>query len=525
MNEYLNCNQVKNEYDIILFSGIHFSFNLRTVAIYRLASHLRNLGLKVKTIDYFNFLDDTQIEEIINLYISKKTLIAGFSATVMLDPDTGDFFGMPDSRFFKIIKLIKAVNPGIKIVAGGGQFNNADSEMIKKYENVLDFISIGQGENTLLAIFQHLSVKEKLITHNIQKPFIVKDSSYPYNDFNVSRNHFIADDLILPTEPLPLELARGCVFKCKFCSYDLTNKNFMDYTKNKSCLKLELLENYEKYQTQHYYVVDDLINDSSEKIDMLYEISQELPFRLFLSGYIRLDLLWRYKDMAQKLKDIGLVSAFIGIETINDRSGRIVGKGLGKQRIEEALEHCSNIWKGDVHVEAHFIIGLPNDNTDTVTELTNWTVKQFELGRIHKAIAQPLNVNPSLGKSDIDKNPDKFGYEILKLEYNRNTPVRYATKKASWKLKNGYTWEQAVIDTNQFNAEMTRHSLLRFINAFNICLVPFLLARKFNKINIVHVLTGKCKLTDIEIENLASLILDENQERISQYYNKLINNR
>jgi hypothetical protein len=520
----MNC-QASKEYDIVLFSGIFSPLNHRPLAIYRLANHLRQNNIKVKTINYFNFMSKAQFDNIINRYVSKKTLIVGFSATVMFDTKTEGIFGMSDDDFSERINAIKLINSDVTIVAGGGQFNNADKDFFKKYKNKIDYVSVGQGENTILAIYNHIVNNSKLITASIEKPFVVNDITYPFTDFNLSTTQYIDDDNIFNGESLPLELARGCIFKCKYCSYDLTQKKFMDYTKTKSILEQEILENYKKYGTQHYYVVDDLINDSPEKVNLLYEITQKLPFKIYLTGYIRLDLLWRFKDMAQKLKDSGLVGAFMGIETINDRSGKAVGKGLGKKRIEEALLHCQNIWNGDVFIEAFFIAGLPHDSATTVSELGAWAVQQQNLGRFHQFTIQPLSINPTLAKSDIDKDPEKFGYKIIDLKYDSSTPTRHATKKASWTLANGYSWQQACADAerlSQLSKDFEPVNKL-WVNTFNLSLINSLISSTpYKKLNFVHFLTKKITMSDKALHNFEHLIIEKNNQRLSDYYSKLL---
>ena len=46
---------------------------------------------------------------------------------------------------------------------------------------------------------------------------------------------FEKNDFILPGESLPLELSRGCIFKCRFCQYP-------NIGKDKDDLELELID-------------------------------------------------------------------------------------------------------------------------------------------------------------------------------------------------------------------------------------------------------------------------------------------
>jgi radical SAM superfamily enzyme YgiQ (UPF0313 family) len=212
---------------------------------------------------------------------------------------------------------------------------------------------------------------------------------------------------------LPIELARGCIFKCKFCGYDLIGKKFGDYTKSADLIRAELLHNYEHWGTTNYYVADETINDSEEKVDMLLSSVQGLPFRPTFGGFLRLDLIWRYPSMAQKLLDWGLEACSFGLETINDASGRAVGKGLGVARIEEALEHIHKVWGDRVFVNASFILGLKHDTPETATELDQWIEKMYSQRLLHEVFVKPLYIMPTTGLSVIDQNFQEHGYRKM----------------------------------------------------------------------------------------------------------------
>ena len=69
----------------------------------------------------------------------------------------------------------------------------------------------------------------------------------------------------MPGEVLPLEVGRGCIFSCAFCSFDLIGKRVGDWTKSPKVLRNELLENYEKFGVTTYNFTDELINEIAIK--------------------------------------------------------------------------------------------------------------------------------------------------------------------------------------------------------------------------------------------------------------------
>jgi hypothetical protein len=54
----------------------------------------------------------------------------------------------------------------------------------------------------------------------------------------------------------------------------------MAIPKNKDELLNAIVDNYKKWGTHKYIIADDTFNDNPTKIDMMYEISQEVDFDL-----------------------------------------------------------------------------------------------------------------------------------------------------------------------------------------------------------------------------------------------------
>jgi radical SAM superfamily enzyme YgiQ (UPF0313 family) len=518
------------QYEVVLMTDT-FKYHWpasRPLAIYRLASHLRDNDITVKTANKFLHMTMDQFKRCIDLYVSDATVLVGISATVMFDYPKGWFFGISDEEMLERIAYIKSRNPAVKVVVGGAQADIMDNEFLQTFKTI-DYVCQGQGENILLAIYRHLKWGEKLRSSGLESPKIITENFYKYEDFCSSKNTFTEDDDIVPREALPLEIARGCIFKCKFCAYDLTQKKFMDYTKTFDNLRAEFINNYENFQTQHYYTSDDLINDSVEKVDMLLAVTESLPFKIYLGGYIRLDLVRRYPDMIEKLKRIGLVGGFVGIETINDKSGRAVGKGLGRQRIEEALQQCKDVWQGEVYIQAGFILGLPHDTVETGPELYEWGKAAIDNSLIHKLNIQPLKINPNLGKSDINEHPETYGYQI-ELEGAKTIFAHQALVKkpkgihdtAEWKTET-YNSKQAVTDAARYNTELTQRQVIPeyAISPFGLpmilALLPKDLAEQFVRYN-----TRFIPATD-EMTNRFKSALTRNYNNYEQaYFKKLL---
>lgn len=70
----------------------------------------------------------------------------------------------------------------------------------------------------------------------------------------------------------------------------------------------------------------------------------------------------------------------------------IVKKGLGVERLEEALHILNESWHGKVGLNGSFILGLPHDGTSVADELLAWTEKPIVRSTIIDCFASPLKL-------------------------------------------------------------------------------------------------------------------------------------
>ena len=243
------------------------------------------------------------------------------------------------------------------------------------------------------------------------------DLPYPIEgekEFKSSCIIYDETDHITPDEWLALEISRGCAFKCAYCTYD--HKGKTDTTKYSKTLRDELIRNYELFGVTRYHLLDDLYNDSDDKIKILYdEVWSRLPFKPEWISYLRLDLIWSNPDSAEWLQESGCKLGCFGIETLHDRAGKFVGKGLGKERIIDTLKHLKSVWKDDVLVNALMIAGLPWEPYEHIVKTMEW-LKTTDL--VHSYKYSALWVTPPEHKPFVIKqNAMSNDYEKYQLTW------------------------------------------------------------------------------------------------------------
>ena len=431
-------------YNAIIFSDCAgVDWFSRGYGAYRMASELRSNGYTALVVDFTCAMSMDMYKEIIDKAVGDDTIFVGFSVTwfpyrhearpngryvvgtrTLKEPDPWDDFSTKHHDWYReglsyrfsgdgineYIDYIRAKNPKVKVICGGG----------KSYEYVhepaFDNVFIGYSENQLIEWVNSVS---KRGARRIFNKIVNHDTKGQVGDFNFNAEvtEYMPIDNIHNEEVMIIEMSRGCIFNCSFCSYPHRNQDTREYIKYKETLRKELMNNWEKWGTYKYLITDDTFNDHTEKLVLINEVIQSLPFKPIFWAYIRMDLIGAHPEQAQLLKDIGLVELYWGLETWCDETSKAIKKGGSLKTKLRGLRHARQVWGDDIYVTAGIVIGLPYDTTESLEAVAEW-YKEEGKDLIHLLTFWPLSiraensVNQFVFTSDIEDNLAKYGYTV-----------------------------------------------------------------------------------------------------------------
>jgi radical SAM superfamily enzyme YgiQ (UPF0313 family) len=375
--------------DVLLFSdSADRKHWFRGIGAYRLASEIRNQGYSCQVLDFCGFYNYDNWVKLVDLYVDQNTQIIGISSSWIAMPnlvsgrytsivegkgkETYTIDNIYDQSFSaaltfnkedKFIKYLKEKSPNVKLIIGGGKaIDYLDREWA-------DHLFLGFSESQLIDYLKNFKEKEypKIINWDVE-------SSKNW-DFSCSGYiKYTETDFIMPNETLPLEIGRGCIFKCKFCSFPLLGKKKGSYIKDPAVLYEEFMENYNKWQVTNYILSDETFNDNMDKLYALRDVIKRLPFKPSFWAFCRLELVGNFPEQVELLKDIGLKEMQYGIESLNDQTSKAIGKGLAGDKKKEILKFAKSVWKDDIKIKANFIIGLPYETVDSLREAAEWVL-------------------------------------------------------------------------------------------------------------------------------------------------------
>ena len=401
--------------DVILLTGVSGIVFQRSIGSYQLAHHLRDNKFSCQVIDFINDFNEQELLHTVKKFITDDTLCIGISTTFLSNIKIGidNKSKLPlvlPAHVNSVCRILKEKFSKIKFCLGGARSSHGD-----QYDWI-DSIFHGYAEDEFLNFCKNLRENKK---NSFVKKVNGKEIYEKANvEFHIEHldHQFKLQDCITKNETLPIEISRGCIFKCKFCAYPLNGKKKIDYIRDPKLIAQEMLNNYEKYQVTNYFFADDTFNDSTYKLEMLHNEISKLPFKINFTTYLRLDLLYSHKDMINLLKDMGMISAFFGIESFCQESLKCIGKNIKVEKVKSFLDELYfDHWKEQINFNLGFIIGLPGEDKKNILDTVSWLST-----RPYSFHFEPLRLSDAGGgnyQSEFQKNHLKFGYQF---DQNKN---------------------------------------------------------------------------------------------------------
>ena len=397
---------------ILLFTDVGDTIGYGKYAgTYKVATEVRAAGYPTQVIDHFRWMGITRLKKVLDKFCNEDTIIIGLSLTLMAGYRDATPWGITYEHMQEFAEYAKKINPNVKIIAGGPQVTTLFNH------EFFDYGVLHKGDNALIAIADHITKGTDLKYIQPIHTKIVSGNDYWYSqeDFATSKIIWEDSDIIQENEALPIEIARGCIFKCAYCYFDLIGKRIGDWTKTEDTLVEELTYNYKKYGVTSYMVADELVNESIPKLEMLVRVNERLPFNFTYTSYARIDMIYRYPQMIELLPKSGAVGLAFGIETFDPTAGKAVGKGMSAEKVKYILEECKKAWKDKVLISSNFIMGLPGETEESIRHTIDYLIQDdcpidaFEINVLNVQASENERAGNAIGD-----NPEKFNMKIKK---------------------------------------------------------------------------------------------------------------
>ena len=330
---------------------------------------------------------------------------------------------------FRIAQAIKAHDPGIRTVLGGGFVNTELRELSDaRVFDHFDYVTLDAGERPLLALIEHLEGRrsaQRLVRTYLRENGVVRYVNWIEADIAFAEvgtptwdglpldRYLSLLDMLNPMHRLwsdgrwnKLTVAHGCYWKkCSFCDVSL------DYISRYEGASAETLVDRieaivrETGQTGFHFV------DEAAPPKALKTLAAELQRRqLAISwwGNIRFEKSFS-PELCQQLADSGCIAISGGLEVASDRLLTLMKKGVSVEQVARVTKGFSD---AGILVHAYLMYGFPTQTVQDTVDALEYVRQLFETGCIQSGFFHRFACTVH---SPVGQNPAEYGVTLQPL--------------------------------------------------------------------------------------------------------------
>jgi anaerobic magnesium-protoporphyrin IX monomethyl ester cyclase len=284
-------------------------------------------------------------------------------------------------------EIAKQVNEDITTVVGGIHFSSVPEESLVNFPEI-DYIIRGEGEQTLVDLIKTLNNGKKIdkvkgisfrhkekIIHTPSRPFIKNLDSLPYPAYHLIEDYIKHYHFSMMagrnTRYMVLEGARGCEYKCSFCT-QWNHWGGMWRTKSIKRIADEIEYLNETFGGVFLWFTDDhtKLNVRGKKLyDELKHRKCKDDVMLFFQA--RTDDVARYPDVIKKLREVGTYWIMCGVES---HSKEALEEFKKDTKTPDAYKAMKVLNENDVFSHAMFVIGSRRDTYESIEQLRQFSM-------------------------------------------------------------------------------------------------------------------------------------------------------
>jgi magnesium-protoporphyrin IX monomethyl ester (oxidative) cyclase len=305
-----------------------------------------------------------------------------------------------------LAKRIKLLNSKIKVVIGGIHPTIYAKEILKQYQDSIDYVIIGEGEDSLVELLNCLAAHNLSGLSSIDGLGYLKDNQVvinPKNNYieNLDALPFPAVDLLnlpdyfidtsswhspkgLPIKtPVPIITSRSCPNMCNFCSMHFVHGQKIRYRSPENVVE-EMKMYIDNYGLNYFNISDDNLNlDKKRVLKLMHLIVKEnlnIQFSTENGVYINsLD-----EEVLDAMSSAGLARLHLAFETGSDyMRTEVIGKNLYNKKIEELKNILLKDKYSHIYLYGYFVIGFPEETKETLSQtyqlITSFPLDNYSL--------------------------------------------------------------------------------------------------------------------------------------------------
>ncbi len=276
-------------------------------------------------------------------------------------------------RTCRLARQLKRELPEALMVVGGHD-TSRDPQWFLKPE--FDILAIGDGEEVMPGLVDayekhgDLKAVPGLVLNNTSSPVHTGPAPARRNidELPFPARHLIEDYAheyyINFRRPLALmETARGCPFKCNFCSvWKFHESTFREKS------PARVVKELEQIKAPNIFITDDIFWMNVNRGRELAEAIKASGIRKHYTIQTRSDIICKFPDLIEQWKDCGRMTVFLGLEKIDNKGLEFVNKKNSVENNDRAIKILQDLGIG---YTPNFIVD-PDWDREDFHKLKRW---------------------------------------------------------------------------------------------------------------------------------------------------------
>jgi radical SAM superfamily enzyme YgiQ (UPF0313 family) len=277
------------------------------------------------------------------------------------------------NRTVRLAKRIKRENPGAFVVVGG---HDASRDPSWFNDDVIDAVAVGDGEEVMPPMVDAIMRGHDLAT--IPGLMLHREGRWVSTGHAPTRKNL--DDYPLPArhliehyadhyyinfhKPLALmETARGCPFKCNFCSvWKFHESTFREKSPARVVRELQAIK------AEAIFITDDIFWMNVKRGEEMARQIKAAGIKKFFTVQTRTDIICKFPHLIEMWKDCGKLAIFLGLESVTDEGLKAVNKKNTADNNVKAIKILQDLGVG---FTPNFIVD-PAWTRDDFKRLRDW---------------------------------------------------------------------------------------------------------------------------------------------------------
>ncbi|HEY6843326.1 MAG TPA: radical SAM protein [Thermoanaerobaculia bacterium] len=279
------------------------------------------------------------------------------------DPDVVGLqcnFTTERNRTLRLAERVKREMPRAFVVIGGHDASR-DPEFFQ--HPAIDMIAIGDGEEIMPLIVDALARGRDPKSVPNPAPMRANIDEYPLPARHLIQ-HYSEHYYINFRKPLALmETARGCPFKCNFCSvWKFHDSTFREKSPQR------VVQELQQITAPNIFITDDIFWMNVRRGEEMARQIKAAGIRKYFTVQTRTDIICKFPHLIEMWKDCGSLAIFLGLESVTDEGLKAVNKKNTADNNVRAINILKDLGVG---FTPNFIVD-PAWDRDDFARLRDW---------------------------------------------------------------------------------------------------------------------------------------------------------